>query len=42
MSGRWPILEDGYIDVPEGPKLGVEINRDPVEQYLTADSELIV
>jgi L-alanine-DL-glutamate epimerase-like enolase superfamily enzyme len=39
-SGR--ILEDGYIDVPEGPGLGVEINRDLAEQYLTDDSELIV
>jgi len=37
-----PILEDGYITVPEGPGLGVEINRDLAEQYLTDDSELII
>jgi L-alanine-DL-glutamate epimerase-like enolase superfamily enzyme len=37
-----PILEDGYIRVPEGPGLGVELNRDLVEQYLTDGSELIV
>ena len=41
-GGSGPILEDGYIDVPEGPGLGVEINRDLAEQYLTDDSELIV
>jgi len=37
-----PILVDGYIRVPEGPGLGVELNRDLVEQYLTDGSELIV
>jgi L-alanine-DL-glutamate epimerase-like enolase superfamily enzyme len=41
-GGSGPILEDGYIDVPEGPGLGVEINRDLAERYLTDDSELIV
>jgi len=41
-AGSGPILEDGYIDVPEGPGLGVEIDRDLAEQYLTDDSELIV
>lgn len=42
VAGSGPILEDGYIDVPEGPGLGVELNRDLVEQYLTDGSELIV
>ncbi|QLG28964.1 mandelate racemase/muconate lactonizing enzyme family protein [Halorarum halophilum] len=37
-----PILEEGYINVPEGPGLGVELNRDLCEQYLTDGSELIV
>ena len=37
-----PILEDGSIDVPEGPGLGVELDRDLCERYLTDDSELIV
>lgn len=37
-----PILRDGYIDLPEGPGLGVEIDPDVARQYLTDDSELIV
>jgi L-alanine-DL-glutamate epimerase-like enolase superfamily enzyme len=37
-----PILEDGYIRVPEGPGLGIELNRDLVEQHLTDGSEMIV
>ncbi|MFC6963686.1 mandelate racemase/muconate lactonizing enzyme family protein [Halocatena marina] len=41
-EGNGPILEDGYIDVPEGPGLGVELNRDLCEQYLTDGSELII
>ncbi|KYH24423.1 D-xylonate dehydratase [Halalkalicoccus paucihalophilus] len=40
--GSGPILENGSIDVPEGPGLGVEIDRDLAEQHLTDDSELIV
>src|SRR6056297_119956 len=41
-AGSGPILEDGHIDVPEGPGLGVELNRELCEQYLTDDSELVV
>jgi L-alanine-DL-glutamate epimerase-like enolase superfamily enzyme len=41
-AGSGPILEDGYIDLPEGPGLGVELNWDLVEEYLTDDSELII
>ena len=26
-------MEDGWIEVPEGPGLGVEINREVLEQY---------
>jgi len=37
-----PILEDGYVDVPEGPGLGVEINRDLAAEHLTDGSELVV
>jgi L-alanine-DL-glutamate epimerase-like enolase superfamily enzyme len=37
-----PVIEDGYIDLPEGPGLGVELNRDLVAEYLTDDSELVV
>jgi L-alanine-DL-glutamate epimerase-like enolase superfamily enzyme len=36
------ILEDGYIDLPEGPGLGVELNRDIVAEYLTDGSELVI
>ncbi|WP_254547124.1 mandelate racemase/muconate lactonizing enzyme family protein [Halomarina pelagica] len=39
---RGPILEEGYVDVPEGPGLGIEIDRDLAEEYLTDGSELIV
>jgi len=35
-----PVIEDGRIDVPEGPGLGIEIDRDVAETYLTDDSEL--
>ncbi len=35
-----PVIEDGRIDVPEGPGLGIEIDRDVAERYLTDDSEL--
>ena len=24
---------DGYVDVPQAPGLGIEINRDVLEQY---------
>jgi len=37
-----PILADGQIVVPEGPGLGIELDRDVVRRYLTDDSELIV
>jgi gluconate/galactonate dehydratase len=35
-----PVIEDGRIDVPEGPGLGIEINPGVAERYLTDDSEL--
>jgi len=37
-----PILDDGSIRVPEGPGLGVELNRDVVEPHLTDGSEMVV
>jgi L-alanine-DL-glutamate epimerase-like enolase superfamily enzyme len=37
-----PILEEGWIDLPDGPGLGVEIDREVARRYLTDDSELIV
>jgi L-alanine-DL-glutamate epimerase-like enolase superfamily enzyme len=42
VDGDAPILEEGTIEVPEGPGLGVEIDRETARQYLTDDSELIV
>jgi L-alanine-DL-glutamate epimerase-like enolase superfamily enzyme len=41
-AGSGPILSDGTVDVPEGPGLGVEIDREVAERYLTDGSELIV
>lgn len=40
-GGDGPIIQDGFIDVPEGPGLGVEIDPDVASEYLAADSELI-
>lgn len=37
-----PILQDGSVDLPEGPGLGVEIDTDVVSDRLTDESELIV
>ncbi len=42
VDGSGPILEDGYIDLPEGPGLGVRLDRDLCREFLTDDSELIV
>lgn len=41
-DGGGPILEDGRIDVPEGPGLGIEIDPDVARRHLTDGSELIV
>jgi len=30
-----PFIENGYMKVPEGPGLGIELNRDNLEFYLT-------
>jgi L-alanine-DL-glutamate epimerase-like enolase superfamily enzyme len=40
-NGSGPIIEDGTIDLPEGPGLGIEINPDVAKQYLVDGSELI-
>jgi L-alanine-DL-glutamate epimerase-like enolase superfamily enzyme len=37
-----PVIEDGYIDLPEGPGLGVELDPEVAERYLTDGSELVV
>jgi len=42
VAGDGPILSDGSIRVPEGPGLGVQLNRDVVAEYLTDGSELVV
>ena len=36
---RGPVLEGGYVDVPEGPGLGVELDPDVVEDHLVEGSE---
>jgi len=41
-AGDGPILEDGSVDLPEGPGLGIEIDRDLAAEYLADGSELIV
>jgi len=37
-----PIIEDGSIDLPQGPGLGIEINPDVAAEYLVDGEELIV
>ncbi|MFB6295308.1 MAG: mandelate racemase/muconate lactonizing enzyme family protein [Halobacteriales archaeon] len=37
-----PILEDGYVDLPDGPGLGVEIDPDVAQRYIADGSELII
>ena len=42
VAGSGPILDDGSIDLPEGPGLGVRLNRDLCAEYLVDGHELIV
>jgi L-alanine-DL-glutamate epimerase-like enolase superfamily enzyme len=42
IDGSGPILENGTIRVPEGPGLGVEIDRDLAGEYLVDGHDLIV
>jgi L-alanine-DL-glutamate epimerase-like enolase superfamily enzyme len=37
-----PIIEDGYIDLPEGPGLGIELDPGVAERHLTDGSTLVV
>ena len=32
-----PIIQEGYIPVPEGPGLGIELNEDAIRAHLTPD-----
>lgn len=34
-----PVIEDGTITIPEGPGLGIELNKDVAAAHLTDDSE---
>lgn len=36
------LIDEGHVVVPEGPGLGIEINPDVAEEYLTEDTDLIV
>jgi len=42
VEGSGPILEDGSIDLPEGPGLGVRLDRDRCEEHLADGYDLIV
>ena len=42
IEGNDPILENGTVRVPEGPGLGVEIDRDLAGEYLVDGHDLIV
>jgi L-alanine-DL-glutamate epimerase-like enolase superfamily enzyme len=42
VEGSGPILEDGSIDLPEGPGLGVELNRDRCAEYSVDGYDLVV
>lgn len=35
-----PLIEDGYIEVPEAPGLGVELNKDVAEQHATGEGSM--
>ena len=35
-----PIVQGGYIKVPEGPGLGVELNEKAVAKYLREEEKL--
>ena len=37
-----PILDDGYVDLPEGPGLGIEVDPDVAEAHLVDGNELVV
>lgn len=41
-DGGGSIINDGHIDLPEGPGLGIEIDRDVAKAHLARDSELII
>jgi L-alanine-DL-glutamate epimerase-like enolase superfamily enzyme len=32
------VIRDGYIEVPQTPGLGLDVNREAVAQYRVADS----
>jgi L-alanine-DL-glutamate epimerase-like enolase superfamily enzyme len=40
-DGSGPILEDGHIEVPDGPGLGVDIDPDRASEYLVGGSDLV-
>jgi L-alanine-DL-glutamate epimerase-like enolase superfamily enzyme len=39
LNGGTPFaIRDGYIEVPQGPGLGLDVNREAVRQYRIPDS----
>ncbi len=39
---RGPVLDSGYVDVPEGPGLGIELDPDVAEDHLVEGYDLVV
>jgi L-alanine-DL-glutamate epimerase-like enolase superfamily enzyme len=40
-EGSGPILEDGHVDVPDGPGLGLEIDPDGAREHLVDGSAYV-
>jgi galactonate dehydratase len=38
--GRHPMIEDGYIALPDGPGLGIELNEAVARNHLSSSSSL--
>ena len=34
LSGFRPRIADGFIEVPEGPGLGIELDEDEIRKYM--------
>ena len=34
--GEYPAAHDGVVDVPTGPGLGLELDRDAVDEYMAS------
>ena len=34
LKGYRPTISDGYIDIPQGPGLGIELDEQEIRKYL--------